>query len=71
MENKNIFVYYENEYDYAYKTIDEEHIQSLSKVREYFGDFDRHLNESDELVIYKLVPHVIIKKNVDYNLKKI
>lgn len=70
MEDKNKLVYFENWVD-EYREIGSEYVESIDTVLKYFRgrDIEDKLDENGELIIYKLVPYVRIKKDVVHTLK--
>jgi hypothetical protein len=60
-----IFVYY-NRREYEYREICEEDFENEEIFIKYFGYMDDHLDNNDELTIYELVPHKVLKKDVKY-----
>lgn len=59
------FVYFDRE-NYGYQEIDKQYLETPEKLVTYFGYIDDRLNDKDELTIYELVPHKVLKKDISY-----
>ncbi len=69
MENDGILIHWDRQ-SYEWTTIRSEHVKSIDTLREYFDrDLDELLDDSGELIIYKLVPFARISKNVEYKIE--
>ncbi len=68
MEDK--YVYYDKR-DFGYSEISKEAVEkgAESLAKDWFGYIDDQLDSNNELIIYKLVPFKVLKKDVNYKFK--
>lgn len=61
------YVYYDRS-EYCFKNIDAKYLKNPETLKEYFSYIDEHL-ENNKLVIYELVPHITLVKDIAYKFK--
>ena len=64
MKEKEIYVYFE-EKEGCYNSIPEEYLKN-SETMQKWGSWDDLLDSSGKVTIYKLIPHKVFKKEINY-----
>lgn len=63
-EEKEIYVYFEDE-EGRYVDIPEKYLENPETMQKW-GSWDDLLDSSGKVTIYKLVPHKVFKKEINY-----
>lgn len=64
MEDK--YVYYDRGGSMDWREIDKKYMQTEKEFKSYFGYIDDQFDENDEIIVYKLVPFKVFKKEINY-----
>lgn len=62
------YVYYEPEFNYGFQEIEERWLKTQETLKKFFGKENSSIDKNNEIIIYKLVPYKVLKKEVGYKV---